>query len=213
MEKTERKILDMVEQGQITADEGLRLMNAMNAGSASQRPQADSFDGDVAFVPEYPSEGRTSNIPAEEMARMKQLKRWWLLPFGIGLVILLLGAVWMYMGYSNAGFGFGFWLAWLPFLLGIAIVAVSFNARKGVWLHLKVTQAPGEWPQHIRISLPMPLNLAKWFFSTFGDRVVGLKDQSIGDFPTILETLSPEEPFYVHVNDDQHGEEVEIFIG
>ena len=28
-----------------------------------------------------------------------------------------------------------------------------------------------------------------------------------------LENLSPEEPFYVHVNDDDDGEEVEIYIG
>jgi hypothetical protein len=210
MEKTERKILDMVDQGQITADEGLRLMNAMNKGEPAQREQAGESD---TFEADFPAAERTSAIPAEELTRMKQLKRWWLLPFGIGLVILLLGATWMYMGYSNAGFGFGFWLAWLPFLLGIVIIAVSFNSRKGVWLHLKVKQAPGESPQNIRISLPMPLNLAKWFFSTFGDRVTGLKDQPIGDIPSILENLSPEEPFYLHVNDDEDGEEVEIFIG
>jgi hypothetical protein len=59
----------------------------------------------------------------------------------------------------------------------------------------------------------MPLNLAKWFFSTFGDKVTGLKDQPIGDIPSILDNLSPEEPFYLHVNDDEDGEEVEIFIG
>jgi hypothetical protein len=210
MEKTERKILDMVDQGQITADEGLRLMNAMNKNESAQSKQADANE---VFEPEFPAAGPTSAIPAEDLTRMKQLKRWWLLPFGIGLVILLLGATWMYMGYSNAGFGFGFWLAWLPFLLGIVIIAVSFNSRKGVWLHLNVKQAPGESPQNIRISLPMPLNLAKWFFSTFGDKVTGLKDQPIGDIPSILDNLSPEEPFYLHVNDDEDGEEVEIFIG
>lgn len=213
MEKTKRKILDMVSQGQITADEGLRLMNAMNKGAEGAPAQSEQVGESGTFEPEYPPEGRTSAIPAEDLNRMKQLKRWWLLPFGIGLVILLLGATWMYMGYSNAGFGFGFWLAWLPFLLGIAILAVSFNSRKGVWLHLNVKQAPGESPQNIRISLPMPLNLARWFFSTFGDKVTGLKDQPIGDIPSILENLSPEEPFYLHVNDNEDGEEVEIFIG
>jgi hypothetical protein len=182
----------------------------MNKNESAQSKQADANE---VFEPEFPAAGPTSAIPAEDLTRMKQLKRWWLLPFGIGLVILLLGATWMYMGYSNAGFGFGFWLAWLPFLLGIVIIAVSFNSRKGVWLHLNVKQAPGESPQNIRISLPMPLNLAKWFFSTFGDKVTGLKDQPIGDIPSILDNLSPEEPFYLHVNDDEDGEEVEIFIG
>lgn len=209
MEQPERKILDMVEQGQITADEGLRLMNAMSRSAASGIPAGEPVEGEVV----QPAGGPPPNISAEELQRMKQLKRRWLLPFGIGLMILVLGAVWMYTGYANSGFGFGFWLAWIPFLLGTLIVAVSFPTQKSVRLHLKVTQSPGEKPQRIMLSLPLPLNLAKWFFKTFGDKVTGLKDEVIGDIPTILEDLSPEDPFYIHVNDDAGGEEVEIFIG
>ena len=209
MEQPERKILDMVEQGQITADEGLRLMNAMSRSAEGGIPAGEPIEDEVLHPPAGPS----PHLSAEELQRMKQLKRWWLLPFGIGLVILVLGAVWMYTGYAHSGFGFGFWLAWIPFLLGTFIVAVSFPTQKSVWLHLKVTQKPGEKPQRIMLSLPLPLNLAKWFFRTFGDKVTGLKDEAIGDIPTILENLSPEDPFYIHVNDDAGGEEVEIFIG
>jgi len=208
MEKTERKILDMVEQGQITADDGLRLMNAMGQNTAEPQPE----QAEMVYEPEIISERKPTHISDEEISRMKRLKRWWILPFGIGLVILLLGAVWMSMGYQNAGFGWGFWLAWIPFLLGIFIVATSFHTSKSVWFHLKVTQQPGEKPERIMLSLPLPLNLAKWFFTTFGDKITGLQDRSIGDIPTILENLSPEEPFYLHVNDDD-GEEVEIYIG
>ena len=208
MEQADRKILDMVGQGQITADEGLRLMNAMKSAPEDEIPQAEPIEGQAV----HPSAGPRPHISDEELQRMKQLKRWWFLPFGVGLVILVLGAIWMYTGYTNSGFGFGFWLAWIPFLLGILIVAVSFHTKKSVWLHLRVTQRPGERPQKIVFGLPLPLNLARWFFTTFGDKVTGLKSESIGDIPTILESLSPEDPFYVHVNDDD-GEEVEIFIG
>ena len=211
MEKTERKILDMVEQGQISADDGLRLMNAMGQGSEPQ-PDGASVAEEVVYEPEFVSESKSSHISQEEVSRMKRLKRWWVLPFGIGLVILLLGAIWMSMGYQEAGFGLGFWLSWIPFLLGIFIVANSVHTSKSVWFHLKVRQQPGEKPERIMISLPLPLNLAKWFFTTFGDKITGLKDRSIGDIPTILENLSPDEPFYVHVNDED-GEEVEIYIG
>lgn len=211
MEKTERKILDMVEQGQISADDGLRLMNAMGQGSEPQ-PDGASVAEEVVYEPEFVSESKSSHISQEEVSRMKRLKRWWVLPFGIGLVILLLGAIWMSMGYQEAGFGLGFWLSWIPFLLGIFIVATTVRTSKSVWFHLKVRQQPGEKPERIMISLPLPLNLAKWFFTTFGDKITGLKDRSIGDIPTILENLSPDEPFYVHVNDED-GEEVEIYIG
>lgn len=213
VDKAERKVLDMVEQGQISADEGLRLINAMKKDSAQSAIKEQGLKGDIAYIPDPDGEKDHPQIPEEEMTRMKRLKRWWVLPFGVGLVITILGAIWMYMGYTSAGFGFGFWLAWIPFLLGIFIIAVSFQTNRSVWLHVRVKQRPGQSPERISISLPLPLSLAKWFFSAFGNRIPGLKEQPIGDISSILENLSPDEPFYVHVNDDDDGEEVEVFIG
>jgi hypothetical protein len=214
-DEAERKILDMVEQGQITAEEGLRLMNAMGSGQASMANNVDSsaFNPETTQVlPQDILEPTHPAISVEEMQRMKRLKRWWVLPFGIGLVITTLGAIWMYMGYTSNGFGFGFWISWLPFLLGIAIVALSFQTSRSVWLHVRIKQKPGEKPQRINISLPLPLSLTHWFFSTFGEKIPGLKNQPVGDISEILKNLSPEEPFYVHVDEDD-GEEVEVFIG
>jgi len=214
-DKAKRKILDMVEQGQISAEEGLQLINAMGS-SGKQAPVYEATAGDmpsaVTEISAQYDENPAPQIPEEEMQRMNRLKRWWVLPFGIGLLITTLGAIWMYMGYNANGFGFGFWLAWLPFLLGIVIVAVSFQTSRSVWLHVRVNQAPGETPQRIAISLPLPLSLTRWFFSAFGKKIPGLKDQPVEEYSEILENLSPEEPFYVHVNDDD-GEEVEVFIG
>jgi uncharacterized integral membrane protein len=213
VDKAERKVLDMVEQGEISADEGLRLINAMKKNDDQPIPVESVVQSDIAYVPNSDDESEPPRIPEEEMARMKRLKRWWILPFGVGLVITILGAIWMYMGYTSAGFGFGFWLAWVPFLLGVFIVAISFQTNRSVWLHVRVKQRSGRSPERISISLPLPLNLAEWFFSAFGDRIPGLRDQPIGDISSILENLSPEEPFYVHVNDDEDDEEVEVFIG
>jgi hypothetical protein len=151
-------------------------------------------------------------IPQEELDRMKKLKRWWVLPFGIGLFITILGAVWMYTGYLNKGFGVGFWLAWLPFLLGIFIIAVSFQTSKSVWLHVRIKQKPGERPERLSISLPIPLQLAKWGLSLAGTKVPGLEAQPIEEIDNIFKNLSPENPFYVHINGED-GDEVEVFIG
>lgn len=213
VDKAERKILDMVEQSQISAEEGLRLINAMKGDRQSGIDRGQPAQGDVTFVPiEEREAAEFPQIPEEEMARIKRLKRWWVLPFGIGLLITTLGAIWMYMGYLAKGFGFGFWLAWVPFILGIFVISVSFHTSCSVWVHVRIKQKPGETPQRISISLPMPLGLTRWFFSAFGDRIPGLKDQPVDNISEILESLSPEEPFYVHVDEDD-GEEVEVFIG
>lgn len=214
VDRAERTILDMVEQGQISAEEGLRLMNAM--GNQKEFPEDEEDDSLVAVEPlealEIESEPSTAAISPEEQRRLNQLKRWWILPFGIGLLVTILGAVWMFNGYTDNGFSWGFWLAWIPFLLGIFIVSISFQTSHSVWLHVRIKQKPGETPQRIAISLPMPMGLIRWFLRTFGHRISGLKDQPIDQYADILENLSVEEPFYVHVDDDD-GEQVEVFIG
>ncbi len=213
--QAERKVLDMVEQGQISAEEGLRLINAM--GGQGEQPlestdsEASSADQKLIEIKAEEAAARPQ-IPQEELDRMKHLKRWWVLPFAIGLVITTLGAIWIYMGYTAKGFGFGFWLAWIPFLLGIFITAVSYQSSHGVWLHVRIKQKPGESPQRIVISLPIPLGLTRWVVTTFGDRIPGLKDQPVSEYTEILKGISPEDPFYVHV-DEGDGEEVEVFIG
>lgn len=215
VEKAERKIMDMIEQGHISAEEGLRLINAMSNHREPGSKEAEAVlvtPEKVEISPEDVIEPAPPRISEAEMARMNRLKRWWILPFGIGLLITILGAIWMYSGYLANGFGWGFWLAWIPFLLGIAIIAVSYQTSRSVWLHVRIKQKPGETPQRISISLPIPIKLTSWFFSAFGDKIPGLKDQPIDNFSEILETLSPEEPFYVHVDEDD-GEEVEVFIG
>ena len=213
--EVERKVLDMVAGGQISAEEGLRLINAMNGRKeaatdvlAVQDVTAlgDQVGSQEELAPEIPQ------IPEEELKRMERLKRWWFLPFGLGLIITILGAIWMYMGYMAKGFGFGFWLAWIPFLLGIFVLAVSYQSSKSVWLHVRIKQKPGEKPERISISLPLPLSLTRWVISTFGDRIPGMKDQPIEEYTQILRDISPDAPFYVHV-DEGDGEEVEVFIG
>lgn len=213
VDKAERTIMDMVEQGQITAEEGLRLINAMGSKvETSESIETDSLVPveNVEVIEEKP-ESYQPTISPEEKRRLNQLKRWWILPFGIGLLITILGAVWMFNGYANNGFGWGFWLAWIPFLLGIFILSVSFQTSRSVWVHVRIKQKPGETPQRIAISLPMPMGLIRWILRTFGRRISGLKDQPIDQYTDILENLSAEEPFYVHVDED--GEEVEVFIG
>lgn len=204
-DEAERKILDMVDQGTISAEEGLRLINAMDGKNKAEKVEA--VEGEVVSAGEAPPQ-----ISPEERRRMERLKRWWVLPFGIGLLITTLGAIWMYTSYGASGFGWGFWLAWFPFIFGIFVVAISFQTSRSVWLHVRIKQSPGETPARIAISLPVPVGLTRWFLRNFGGRIPGLRDQPYEEYGDILNNLSPEEPFYVHVQEED-GEEVEVFIG
>ncbi len=177
----------------------------------------------VANTPEVKS-GQAERITGqpvgeEEAGReIRYWKSWWYLPFWIGTFIMTLGAIGMYLGYTAARFGIGFWLSWIPFFLGVIVMAISWQSRLARWLHVRIHQEPGERPGSISISLPLPLGLASWFLRNFSHLIPGLRDQKFSgsDLSDILislgQSVSPENPFYVHVNGN-NGEEVEVFIG
>ncbi len=190
-------ILGMVERGEITADQGVQRLH-VTAGDSGQKQQRSSAR------PE-PSQ------PKEDLSRYKQ---WWRVPLFIGLGILTLAALWMNSAYQSAGLGFWFYCSWLPFLLGVALIALAWNSRVSPWLHVRVTQPPGESPQHIAVSLPLPIRFSAWFLRNFGHRIEGLSHTNVDEVILALGTTARSgDPFYVHVDEGEDGNQVEVFIG
>jgi hypothetical protein len=241
------EILKSIEQGIITPEEGLKLMDALSNSSNKESTNIDSgtFQGNsnpavtnfihelpsqplpALSVPEAPAQGAstppervTPEVVGEKDAQREitYWKNWWLVPFWIGIVIMGLGAMMMYLGYEAAHYGITFWLAWIPFSLGVVILALSWQSRLAHWLHVRVHQAAGDKPQNINISLPLPLGLAGWFLRNFSHLIPGLRDQKftgqdLAEMISGLEkSVSSDNPFYVHVQEND-GQEVEVFIG
>ena len=149
----ERKVLDMVEQGHISAEEGLQLIKAM--GKATKPAQESSLNAidTTAFETVsdfYEPQPISQKLSEEEMRRIRQLKRWWVLPLGLGVLITTLSAIGMIYGYQAKGIGVGFWLASLPLAFGIFMIGLSIQTRRGVWLHVRIKQKSGETPSGLR---------------------------------------------------------------
>jgi hypothetical protein len=147
---------------------------------------------------------------AREIARWK---RWWMIPFWVGVVITIGGAALVYWGYTATRFGWGFWLAWPPFLFGLLIMIIGWQSQKSRWLHVRIRQKPGEKPGTIVISMPLPLRLAAWFLRHFAQYIPEVRGKGLDEMLAALEkSVSPDAPFYVNVNDED-GEHVEVYIG
>lgn len=213
---TKRKLFSMIENGDITAEEGLRLLDAIDRGSKdSENEVHDQTISDAEVLEStggQESDGQPLKIPAEELKRIKNLKRWWWLPFSVGLVLTVISAIWMYLGYSAKGFGWGFWLSWFPFIIGIVIMALSAMTSRMKWLHVKVHENKGKHKANINISLPVPFGILRWFFHNFGDKIPEVKglplDVLFADFD---HNINSDNPLYVKVDDE--GDDVEVFIG
>jgi hypothetical protein len=202
-----QQILKMIDEGKITAEEGLKLMQALGE---------DEPEGEEALAPvemaaggEAESEKRTEDpYFARKINRFRSL---WAIPLWIGVFITVGAAYWMYSSLQSAGFGFWFYCAWLPFLLGVAVVALAFSSRTSRWIYVNVKQKPGEHPQ--RIVITFPLTLVSWLIQIFGSYIPA-REKGVTDdvLRAIFDSTKSDEPLFVDVHDDD-GENVQVYIG
>ena len=212
MSSEERKqILKMVEDGKISPDEAMKLMKAVDQSSV----EMEIIEGAPASLsgPEAESDSKKPNAPEfEEVAR--RARRLWQIPLWIGVLITVLSAYWMYTLVNTSSYGFSFYFAWLPLILGILMIALFASSRTSRWLYVNVEQAEGEWPRTITLGFPIPLRLASWFLRNFGHHIEGLRQTNVDEIIEIMSKgISTKEPLIVNVDEAEHGERVQVYIG
>ena len=229
-DKNERiQILEMIKSGVITAEEGARLLQALEADDRLEESPDDQAHNSASDGMPGASSGSYSGTVEDEFGSLdgevienefepniEKWKRYWVIPLWIGVGITILGSLLMLWVYQSTGFSFWFACTWLPFLIGVALIAMAWGSRSARWLHLRVQQEPGEWPQTIAFSFPLPLNFAAWIMRTFGQFIPEVNKYGL-DFDQIIKSFAdsttPETPFYVEVDEGDHGEKVQIYIG
>jgi hypothetical protein len=226
MNEQERlQILEMIEKGVISASEGVRLLNSLqgepeeaaspliSASSSATAEQPQDFPEPGVADQAPPPEIKTSPSPSEFEAGINMWRRWWWIPLSIGIGIIVISALLMYQAYLSSGFGFWFACLWFPLLFGIIVTSLAAASRTARWLHVRIQQAPGERPQNIRISLPLPIRFTAWILRIFKPHINGMDNVNLDEALLALEKVSPDQPFYVKVDEDESGEKVEVFIG
>ncbi len=218
-DKNERiQILEMIESGVITAAEGARLLQALDADDRlEESTEGETFSASMAGSDDDEFGSVSGEVIENEFEpNIEKWKRYWVIPLWIGVGITIIGSLLMLWVYQSTGFSFWFACTWLPFLLGVALIAMAWGSRSARWLHLRVKQEPGEWPQTIAFSFPLPLNFAAWFMRTFGQFIPKVNEIGL-DFDQIIESFkdstTPETPFYIEVDEGDNGETVQIYIG
>jgi len=200
------EILEMIQRGTISSEEGLKLIEAIGETLEDDSPTS-SFEEAEDFLPLQP-------VPEFEGEDFNKWRAWWTIPFWLGVGITTLGGALMYWGWSAYEFGLGFFLAWIPFLIGIGIMVLGWNSKTGPWIHIRVNQKPGDQPERIAISLPLPIRFFAWTIRVFGRFIHGLETTGIDEVILALEKTSPDDPpLSIDVSDDDDGNQVKVFIG
>jgi hypothetical protein len=218
------QILEMIEKGIISAEEGVRLLNSLQ-GEAGEMlpPQVASASTETETSASAPEPEVIRSAPAENEkdsaaktlfdSEIKKWRRWWWVPLTVGIIITVASGLLMFLAYQKSGFGFWFACLWFPLILGVVVLSLGAASRTMRWLHVRIHQEPGEWPQTIAISMPVPLRFVAWILRIFGPYIPRMDTTNLDEVFLALEKTSSDQPFYVKVDEGESGEKVEVFIG
>jgi hypothetical protein len=204
-----KKILQMVQDGKISAEQAASLMRALEADAAN--PAEAEME-----VIEAGASSRGERIDAPEFEQVKaRARRFAMIPLWVGVFLTVFSAWGMYSIQQNSGVNFWFFVLLFPLLLGVLLIALGAGAQNSKWLYVNVDRRNAdEWPRNITLGFPLPLGLTAWFLRTFGHNIQGMKHTNVDEIIQILDATGKSgAPLIINANDNEDGEHVQVYIG
>jgi hypothetical protein len=201
-----KKILQMVQDGKISAEQAASLMRALEEDAAEAEPvtleTGAGFREEKTAVPEF----------EEVKARAR---RFAMIPLWMGVFISVLSAWAIYAVQESAGINFWFFCLLIPFLLGVLLIVLGAGGQSSKWLYVNVDRRHAtDWPRNITLGFPLPLGLTAWFLRTFGHSIRGMQNTNVDEIIQILDATGKSgAPLIINANDNEDGEHVQVYIG
>ena len=179
-------ILEMIEAGEIGVEEGARRLEA--ATELAESPVMPAFAPRPALV------------------------RWlWQAAFWIGVALMAWGGLLLALSYTGESTTGRLIWAWLLLSLGVIGVILGWWLQRARWLYVRVRQADGP---NITIALPLPLGLVAWGLRIAQLFVPQLKGAGVDELLLAMrDELQNGRLFVVDVNDEDDGEQVQVYFG
>lgn len=208
-----RKILQMVEEGKVSAEEAARLMAALAADDDDGAEE--SVAAEVEVIESVPGVGY-ERTDAPEFERIKErAKRFALIPLWAGVIITVLSAWAIYSIQQSAGTNFWFYCMIFPLMLGVLLLAFGGGGRTSRWIYVDVNRKdakPGDGPRRITLGFPIPFGLTMWVMQNFGHNINGMDPRQVDSIVEMMKaTRDSNEPLMVNVDDDDAH--VQVYIG
>jgi hypothetical protein len=214
------QVLKMIEEGRVTPEEGLRLLQTLeqNPAEAEVRPQEPAaFPRPQEGSAPGGNQARPEPVSDPDIQRGVEIthRLWLFIPLGIGFLVTILGGWIMYSNLHPSSLNAWFYCLGLPvLLLGVALMVGGSATQAARWIYVRVEQKPGVRPQHIVLGFPLPLGLAEWILRTFGRFIPNMDRATVDDIFSVLDqTTSSDSPLVVNVDEGIGGERVQVYLG
>lgn len=201
-----KKILQMVEEGKISAEQAASLMHAL---------EEDAAEAEVEVVEMGTTSGEERSDAPEFEEVKARARRFAMIPLWIGVLITVFSAWGVYSIQQNAGMNFWFFCLLFPLLLGVLLIVLGASGQSSKWLYVNVDRRNAQdWPRNITLGFPLPLGLAAWFLRNFGHNIRGMKNTSVDEIIQILDATGKSgAPLIINASDNEDGERVQVYIG
>jgi hypothetical protein len=203
-----RKILQMVQDGKISAEQAASLMRALDA-------DADPSEAGVEVLEPGPGfSGDPSDAPEFEEIKARA-RRFAMIPLWIGVALTVLSAWAIYSVQQSSGMNFWFFFLMIPLLIGVLFIALGASGQSSRWLYVNVDRRNAhDGPRNITLGFPLPLGLTAWFLRTFGHNIRGMQNTNVDEIIQLLDATGKSgAPLIINANDNEDGEHVRVYIG
>jgi hypothetical protein len=205
MDEGRERVLNMLQEGKISAEEAAELLEALDA-AAGPAPELESPEPVIQPV-SYP-------VRAELPPDLARFRRYWQIPFFGALILTILIALWLRSLYrsSDGGVTLGFGCVLSLFILMTGLTLLALLSRRAPWIHVRVQEAGGS---RVAISLPLPIRLARWGLQLARGYVGADVQEHLDTAAAFLDAAGENrggEPLTISVN-EEGGDRVQIYIG
>src|SRR5689334_1876691 len=128
-----KKILQLVADGKINADEAANLMRTLE----------ETAEEEIQIIEAGSGMGGERSDPTDFDNVRRRAMRWAMIPLWAGVLFTILSAWGMYSIQQNVGYNFWFFCLGMPLFLGVLLIALGAGGLGARWIYVNVdrTQA------------------------------------------------------------------------
>lgn len=204
MGEAEDRILEMLAEGTITAEEAEELLAALTTDD-QEEPGSSGITEGVEIQDAKP------HTPPPDLSRFR---RWWRIPLFIAAASAIIsgaGLVLMYQASDQIAV-LGFMCIWSIFIIALFTTVILLITRRSTWFYINVDEMDGS---HFTFGMPMPLGWVNWIIKgarPFVPNKQAAHLETAGAFVTAMKDDPEAMPIVIDV-DEEDGDKVQIFIG
>lgn len=199
------RILQLIESGQISVDEGVRRLERLHRAETGTEPGLED-DGVSAASADVSEQGAEA---VAEPLQVPVVRIIWQILFGVGIAVVAGGGLLLTRAYGREGMP-GLTWGWVLFVLGLLVMLLGWWLQRARWFYLRVREHDGP---AFTIALPLPLGAVLWLSRVAKPFVPQLQEMELDELIlTLRHELRQGRSFALNVDEGEDGNQVEIYF-